>query len=332
MKLTDPGSRTAGKLASVALAFAMLGVWAPRTVQAQSFPAKPVRIIVPAAPGGGIDITARTLSTKLSEIWGQQVYVENKPGANAIVGTEATVKANPDGYTVMLASAGAITINPVAYSNLPYDPQRDLTPVILVSSSPSVLLSSRNLPVNSMQDLLKHLRANPGKLNYASNSASTILASGLLKALAKVDYLDINYKGASLAAGSTASGETDFCIVDMGSAMTFMRGDRVRALAVTTPQRSKLQPNIPTLAESGVPGYSYTANIVLFAPAKVPADIIAKFNADIKKVLAMPDVVSKIEGTGSEVVASNVEETARAMKADTEQWAKLVKERGIKFQ
>jgi tripartite-type tricarboxylate transporter receptor subunit TctC len=332
MKITRTVPASIRALIFSAFTVTVLGALIPQAVQAQAFPVKPVRIIVPAAPGGGIDLVARTLTSKLTEMWGQQVYVENKPGANAIVGTEATVKANPDGYTMMLASAGAITINPVAYPNLPYNPQRDLVPVILPSLSRSVLLVNSAVPANNVQEFLNHLRANPGKLNHASNTASTILASGLLKALAKVDYVDINYKGGALSAASTASGETQFCFVDMGSALTFMRGDRVRALAVTTTQRSKLLPNLPTLSESGVPGYSYTGYTVLLAPARVPAEIINKVNADIRKVLAMPDVIAKIEGIGNEVVGGTVEETGRAMRADTEQWAKLVKEQGIRFQ
>ncbi|MDB5794434.1 MAG: transporter substrate-binding protein, partial [Noviherbaspirillum sp.] len=154
----------------------------------------------------------------------------------------------------------------------------------------------------------------------------------MFKSLAKVDYVDINYKGGALAVASVAAGETQFCIVDMGSASPYMQSPRgVRALAVTTPQRFKLLPNMPTMAESGVPGYSYTANIVLFAPSKVPADIIARFSTDLKRVLAMPDVIARIESIGNEVVASSVEETGRAMRADAEQWAKLVKERKIAF-
>jgi tripartite-type tricarboxylate transporter receptor subunit TctC len=323
MNIARPASLAlhALRLAAIALSTAM---WLPQAAHADtSFPSRPVRIIVPAAPGGGIDLVARSFSAKLSEVWGQSVFIENKPGANAIVGTDALAKSAPDGYTFMLASAGAVTINPIAYRNLPYNPERDLIPVMLVHS---------NLPVKTMPELTAHLQANPGKLNHASNTTSTMLASEMFKALAKVDYVDINYKGGALAVASVAAGETQFCIVDMGSASPYMQSPRgVRALAVTTPKRFTLLPNMPTMAESGVPGYSYTANIVLFAPSKVPAEIINKFSADLKRVLAMPEVITRIESVGNEVVGSSVEETGKAMRADAEQWAKLVKERKIVF-
>lgn len=332
MSIARPATLAVQVLRLAALVLSTACAWLPQAAQADTFPSRPVRIIVPAAPGGGIDLVARSFSAKLSEVWGQSVFIENKPGANAIVGADAVAKATPDGYTFMLSSAGAVTINPLAYRNLPYNPERDLLPVMLVSSSPSVLLVNSNVPAKTVQELVAHLKANPGKLNHASNTTSTMLASEMFKALAKVDYVDINYKGGALAVASTAAGETQFCIVDMGSASPYMQSARgVRALAVTTPERFKLLPNMPTMAESGVPGYSYTANIVLFAPSKVPADIVAKFNTDLKRVLAMPDVVTRIESIGNEVVGSSVEETGRAMRADAEQWAKLVKERKISF-
>jgi tripartite-type tricarboxylate transporter receptor subunit TctC len=218
------------------------------------------------------------------------------------------------------------------YSNLPYNPERDLAPVMIATSNPFVLLVNNNVPAKSLPEFLSLLRANPGKLNHASNSATTILSSELLKALARVEYADINYKGGVLAAAATASGETEFCIVDMGSATSPMKGGRVRPLAVTTAQRYKLQPEIPTIAESGVPGYASAAWVVILAPAKTPAEIIAKLNADLRQVLHTPDVVARAEGLGSEVVANTPEEATRMLRADLEQWARLMKERNIKLQ
>jgi tripartite-type tricarboxylate transporter receptor subunit TctC len=299
---------------------------------AQAYPDRPVRIIVPAAPGGGLDLIARVISGKLTELWNRQVLVENRPGANFIVGSDAAAKSPPDGYTLLLVSSGALTVNPVMYSNLPYNPERDLAPVMIATSNPFVLLVNNNVPAKSLPEFLSLLRANPGKLNHASNSATTILSSELLKALARVEYADINYKGGVLAAAATASGETEFCIVDMGSATSPMKGGRVRPLAVTTAQRYKLQPEIPTIAESGVPGYASAAWVVILAPAKTPAEIIAKLNADLRQVLHTPDVVARAEGLGSEVVANTPEEATRMLRADLEQWARLMKERNIKLQ
>jgi tripartite-type tricarboxylate transporter receptor subunit TctC len=304
----------------------------PHLALGQGYPERPVRMIVPAAPGGGLDLIARVISGKLTEPWGRQVVVENRPGANFIVGTDAAAKSAPDGYTLLLVSSGALTVNPVVYSNLPYNPERDLTPVMIATSNPFVLLVNNNVQAKNLPEFLSLLRANPGKLNHASNSATTILSSELLKALAKVEYADINYKGGVLAAAATASGETEFCIVDMGSATAPVKGGRVRALAVTTAQRYKLQPEVPTIAESGVPGYASAAWVVILAPAKTPAEIIAKVNADLKQVLNTPEVTARAEGLGSEVLATTPEEASRMLRADLEQWARLTRERNIKLQ
>ncbi len=298
---------------------------------AQAYPDKPVRFIVPAAPGGGLDLVARIFTARLSDTWGQQAVVENRAGANFIVGTDAVAKSAPDGYTLLFTSHAALTINPVTYAKLPYS-TRDLTPVMMVYVSPSALLVNSALPIHSVQDLIAHIRANPGKLNHASNSASTILASELLKSITRVDYADINYKGGVLAAASTAAGETQFCIVDMGSATAPVKGGRVRLLAVTTPQRSKRYPNVPTIAESGVPGYAYTAMTALLAPANTPPEIVARINAAMKRVLGEPETIAKIEGVGGEVLANSPEDAARILREELERWERLVKERGLKFQ
>lgn len=326
-----PAATPLAALGIVVLALLMLGVSVPQAARAQAYPEKPVRIVAPAAPGGGIDLISRIVSGKLSEIWGQQVLVENRPGANFIVGTNAVAKSAPDGYSLLLVAGTALTINPVAFPGLPYAPG-DLAPIMLISSGTFVLLVNSAVPANSVQELLAHLRSNPGKLNHASNSATTILVSELLKSLAKVDYADINYKGGVLAAASTAAGETQFCIVDSGSATAFMRSGRARALAVTSAQRSRLYPDIPTLAESGVPGFAAPAPIFLFAPARTPTEIIAKINADLQRALAAPEVIARIEASGNEVIASRADEASRSLRADAERWARLVKERNIRFQ
>ncbi len=313
------------------LAFALLCL-SVSTASAQDYPAKPVRIVVPAAPGGGLDLIARNVSAKLTAMWGRQVLVENRPGANFVVGTDYVAKSPPDGYTLLLVSSGALTVNPYAYANLPYVPERDLAPISLATFNPFMLLVNNNVPAKSVAEFLGHLRANPKKLNHASNSATTILSSELLKSLARVDYIDVNYKGGVLAAAATASGETDFCFVDVGSATAPMQSGRVRALAVTSSQRYKLRPEIPTLAESGVPGYSSAAWVVLLAPAKTAPEIVSKVSVDLKQALADPEVVARAEAVGNEIVASTPEEAVRALREDSEKWARLIKERNIKLQ
>ncbi len=310
---------------------AILGILLPLAALAQSYPLKTVRVIVPAAPGGGLDLIARNFTQKLPQFWGQQAVVENRAGANFIVGTDAVAKSPPDGYTLLLVSSSALTINPLAYANLPYQAS-DLAPITPVTSGVFVMISNMGIPAANVPEFLAHLRAHPGKLNHASNSASTLLASEMFKWMAKVDYADINYKGGALAAASTAAGETQFAIVDMGSATTYLKSSRVRALAVTSGQRRKLQPDIPTLAESGLSGFNVTALTLVMAPAKTPADLIARINGDLLRILAMPDVIARIEANGSEVAASSPEDASRMLRMETEQWARLVRERNIKLQ
>ena len=299
---------------------------------AQSYPARPVRIVVPAAPGGGLDLVARIVAQKLTEAWPHPTVVENRPGANFIVGTDMVAKAAPDGYTLIIAPSVAFSINPSVFPDLPYRPERDFAPVSLLTNNPFILLVNNAVPANNVQEFITHLKANPGKLNHASNSASTMLISELFKSVSNVEYADINYKGGVLAAAATAAGETQFCFVDLGSATAPMKGGRVRGLAVTTTQRYKLRSDIPTLSEAGVQGAAAAAWVVMAAPARTPAEIVAKINADAARGLAAPDVAPRMESLGSEIVASSVAEAADALRTDTEKWAKLVRERNIKFQ
>lgn len=312
-------------------ALVMLGMALPHPARAQPYPAKQVKIIVPVAPGGGLDLVGRLLASKLTEFWGRQVLVENKPGANSSLGTEATVRSAPDGYTLLYVSSGALNINPLLIPDMTYEPLRDLVPITLVTDNPFVLLVNNAVPAASVQELLVHLRANPGKLNHASSSATTLLSSELFKALARVDYADINYKGSALAAAATGTGETQFTFVDTGTAIAQVRGGRVRALAVTSARRSKLQPDIPTIAESGVPGYASGAWTVLLAPAKTPADIVARINAEVARALASPEVSSRLIAVGNTAFSSSPEVAMQELRADAEKWSRLVKERDIKL-
>jgi tripartite-type tricarboxylate transporter receptor subunit TctC len=301
------------------------------TATAQTYPTKAVRLIVPAAPGGGLDLVARAFAAKLPELWGQQVIVENRPGANFIVGTDAVAKAAPDGYTLLYVSSSALTINPVAYPDLPYQP-RDLVPAVTVNAGTFVLVLNPSVPANSVQEFVAYLRGNPGKLNHASNSTSTMLASEMFKALARVDYADINFKGGALAASSTAAGDTQFAFVDIGSAIGHVRSGRLRLIAVTKGTRTKLQPEVPTVAEGGVPGYAITPLTLVMLPARTPGEIVARINADMVKVLSVPETVARIEATGTDVVTSTAEEATRLLRAESDQWARLIRERNIKLQ
>jgi tripartite-type tricarboxylate transporter receptor subunit TctC len=310
---------------------AALSLLMPVVAMAQAYPSKPVRLILPTAPGGGIDILGRILAARLGERWSQPVVPDNKPGANFVIGTDAVAKAAPDGYTLLFVASPALTINPLVLPDLPYHPTNDLAPISIVGQNAFILIVNNAVPADSVAGLLAHLRANPGKLNYASNSASTRLVSELFKSLAKVEYAEINYKGGALTAASVASGETQLSFVDISSAAAVVQSGRARALAVTTARRTRMRPEVPTLDEAGVPGFSAVGLTLMMAPAKTPREIIAKINSDIAAVLGNPEVIQRIEAVGSDVLGTTPEEAVRLLREDTDKWARLIRERSIRF-
>lgn len=327
--MTKTGSRIARSLA--ALAVALLPAH-PALAQgaATAFPAKPVRLIVPAAAGGGLDLLARVLGARLSEQWLQPVVVENRPGANFMVGTEAVARAPADGYTMLFVSSGAITIAPALMSDLRFDPRSDLVPVTITSLNPFLLVVNNDVPAKDLNEFLSFVRSQPGKVNHASNSSTTVLlASELLKSLAKVDYTDVNYRGAPQAVTAVMTGEAQFLLIDTPSVGSALRAGKVRALAVSTAKRYSLEPSIPTLAEAGVPGYEAVPYGVLMVPAKTPPDVVRRLNEAALRALQQPDIVQRFNSYGSEVVGTSEAESARLLNADAEKWARLVKARNI---
>jgi tripartite-type tricarboxylate transporter receptor subunit TctC len=297
-----------------------------------SYPTKVVRMIVPVVPGGALDTVGRAISNRLTKAWGQPVIVENKPGANSSLGGEIVAHSDPDGYTLIYTTSGAITINPLMIPNMAYNPLKDLVPITLAAVNPYVLLVSSKLNVKTANDFVALLRANSGKFNHGSSSAGSLMSSELLKSLASLDYADVNYRGSAAAVMALATGEVDFAFVEAGSAMAQMNSNGLRALAVSTPQRSKLLPDIPTLAESGVPGYASGAWTLFQAPAKTPPGVVTKINGDIKQALFEPEIVKILSTVGSEPVGSSSEVAARELQLDADKWSRVVKERNIKFQ
>lgn len=298
---------------------------------AQSFPSRPVRFIVPSSPGGGIDSTARVVTTKLTELWGQPAVVENRPGGSMIIGAEAAAKSSPDGYTVLVAHDGTMSMNPVVFPKLPYDPQRDFTPLSLMTSAPLMLTVHPSLGVGSVKELIAHARANPGKLNHSTGGTATLLALELFKAMANVDITSVQYKGLAPANASLLAGETQLGFPDLGSGAAVLRSGKLRLLAVAAPARSKFYPDVPTFDEAGLPGYESRTWVAAFSPAGTPAAISAQIASDIRRVLAMPDARERLEALSFDVVASTPEELSRVMRADTEKWGRLIRERGIKI-
>ena len=299
-------------------------------VLAQGYPARPVRIIVPTAAGGGIDASARIVAPKLAELWGQGVVVENRPGAAMVIGVDAVAKAAPDGYTLLVAHEGAICMNAVIYPNLPHNPQKDLAPVSLMVTAPLLVVVHAAFPANSLQELLAYARANPGKLNHANGGSATRMALELLNSLAKVEIADIAYKGLAPALTAVMAGETQLSLPDAGSATAALKSGKVRTLAVTTLRPARQFPGLPTVAES-VPGYDMSTWRALFATAGTPPEVLAKIERDLRTALTMPDVREKYEALSMEVTSGSSEELKERVRAETDKWARLVKETGIKF-
>jgi tripartite-type tricarboxylate transporter receptor subunit TctC len=319
----------AGGLTGAALIALMLGV--ASAANAQSYPEKPVKIIVPSTPGGAIDITGRIIGGKLSEYWGQPVVVENRPGATMIIGAEAAAKSPADGYTLFVAHDGTMAMNPVIYPNLSYDSQRDFAPISMIAKIPLVLFVHNSVAANSVADLVALAKANPGKLNHAAGGTATVLAIELFKYMAGVNIVNVQYKGAANAVASTVGGETQICFADLGSAKSGLESGHVRPLGVATLQRASQRPDLPTIDASGVPGYEDSTWMALFAPAATPKPILAKIEADVARALKQPEVRQRFESLSMEMQSGTSDELRRVLASDIDKWSKVVKTAGLRF-
>jgi tripartite-type tricarboxylate transporter receptor subunit TctC len=303
------------------------------TAHSQDYPDKPIRLIVPFPPGGGTDIVARTVAAKLGEALHTSVVVDNRAGAGGTIGTEIVSRAQPDGYTLGLVS-GSHVINPSIYAKLPYDTQRSFAPVTLLVSAPAVLVVNKSLPVNTVQDLIKLARSKPGKLFFASAGVGTPphLAGELFKTLAGVDIVHVPYKGNAQVLTETIAGEVSFTFPTLPSAMPFVKNGTLRALAVTGSSRSPSTPDLPTVAESGVPGYDATSWYGVVAPAGTPPQIIAKLHGALASSLKQPDVQKVLANLGLEPVANSPAEFTAQIKSEIEKWAMVVKQNNLKLE
>jgi tripartite-type tricarboxylate transporter receptor subunit TctC len=302
---------------------------------AQNFPQHPVRLIVPYPPGSGTDIAARVLGQKLTESWGQQVIVENRPGAGAIIGVDAVAKAAPDGYTIGIADTGPLAINPALYPKLPYNPVRDFAPVTLVAKLPFMLVVNPALPVNNVAELVALAKKEPGKINYASvgNGSAVHLATELFKTRAGINLTHIPYKGSAPALQGVLGGEAPVMFVNLLSAMPLVKAGKLRALAAAPATRIGALPDLPTIAEAGVPGYQFEAWFGVIAPAGTPKAIVDKLNQDLRRAIALPEVRDVlINQGGMEPVGSTVESFANLIPVEVERWGKLVRETGAKVE
>jgi tripartite-type tricarboxylate transporter receptor subunit TctC len=295
------------------------------------WPARPVRIVVPQTPGASTDLTARLIAQKLSPVLGQPVIVENRPGAGSIVGTELVAKATPDGHTLLVV-ASSITLNPILHKNLPFDPQRDLAPITQLSSFPNMLVVYPGLPVKTMQDLVALAKSKPGALNYGSagTATGTHLSAELFKYMTGTDMVHVPYKGGGAAMPALLGGQVQLMFSTTVTAMPHVRAGKLRAVAVTSGKRWPTLPEIPTIAESGVPGYDHTPWNGFLAPAKTPRPVIARLNEEVAKILHAPETRAVFTNDGAEPVGNKPEEFAAIIKSETAKWTKVVKAAGIK--
>ena len=318
-------------LGSIASAVVLgAGLLGGTSALAQAYPTKPVTIIVPFAAGGTTDILARIIGQALTAELGQSVVVDNRAGAGGNIGGQAAAKAAPDGHTLFMGTVGTHAINASLYKKMPFDPVKDFAPLTRVANVPNLLVANPAQPYKSVKDLIAYAKANPGKVNFGSsgNGSSIHLSGELFKSLAKVDMQHVPYKGSAPAVTDLLGNQIGIMFDNMPSAIQHVRSGSLVPLAVTTAKRSPELPNVPTIAEAGVPGYEATSWFGMFAPAGTPAPVLAKLNAAIVKVLGQPDVKKKINEQGAEVYSETPEQFAAFIQAESVKWGKVVKESG----
>jgi tripartite-type tricarboxylate transporter receptor subunit TctC len=300
------------------------------TACAQDYPSKPIRFVVPFAPGGGTDIVARVIAVRLNEALGQPVVADNRGGAGSTLGTDIVCKAPADGYTMLLGNI-SLAFNAWLYKSLPYNAIKDLAPVAMVAVQPNIVVIHPSVPAKTMREFADYARANPGKLTYASAGAGagTHLAGELLKDRLKIDMLHVPYKGTGPAVTDLIGGQVQVMISTFASALPHVKSGRLRALGVTTRQRSPAMPDVPTLIEAGVPDYEYSTWYALFMPVATPRPIIDKLNGVTRRVLATDDLKQKFEAQGVDVWYTTAAELGAYLRRETEKWGKIVRAAGI---
>lgn len=314
---------------------ALLGAGLAGTALAQTaanYPVKPVRFIAPFPPGGSTDLLARLVAQKLTEAWGQQVIVENRGGAAGTIGVELAARSAPDGYTIVMGHVGTFGVNPTLYPKLSYDAVRDFAPITVLATVPNGMAVHPSLPVKTARDFVSLAKAKPGELLYASGGSGSAshLAGEYFKLLTKIEMVHVPYKGTAPAMISMISGQTTMTITGMVALMPHVKSGRLKLLGVATLNRLAIMPNVPTINESGVPGYDANQWYGVLAPAATPRDIVTKLHADIAKVLARPDVKERLAADGAEPVANTPEQFAAHIKAEIARWAPVVKASGAK--
>jgi tripartite-type tricarboxylate transporter receptor subunit TctC len=320
------------KFLCAALASIILAAASSSAAVAQAWPAKPLRFVVPFPPGGATDIITRVIATRLGEQLGQSVVVENRPGAGGSIGSDAVAKAAPDGYTILMATNSTHSIGPALNPKIPYVVERDFAPVTEVARSPDILVASPALGVSTVREFIALAKARPGQLNFASSGNGTIvhLSGELFKSMAGIDLVHVPYKGTALAIPDLISGRVAILFENIIAAGADVKGGKVKALAVSGPSRSALFPDLPTIGESGLPGFETFTYFGVFAPAGTPKEIVTRLNAELVKLLKTPEMREAILRQGAEPVASTPAQFAAVVKSESEKWAKVIKAAGVK--
>jgi tripartite-type tricarboxylate transporter receptor subunit TctC len=309
----------------------LLALITPSAAVAQAYPSKPIRVVVPYAPGGATDLTARLVGQKMQAAIKQNVIVENRPGAGGVIGADVVAKAAPDGYTVLVGVPAEMAILP-QLQKVPYAVARDFAPVTLAVVTPLILVVHPSLPVKSVKELVAFVRARPGQVSYASAGTGGVqhLAAELLKITTKIDMVHVPYKGAGPVMPDLIGGHIPLFFAGMPPAMPHVKAGKLRPLAVTTTKRSPAAPDVPTMVESGMPGFDISNWFAYFVPAGTPADVISRLNTEVNRGLQFQDVRDKLASVGAEAVGTTADELAKFVRAETEKFAKLIKASGAK--
>ncbi|OGA12892.1 MAG: LacI family transcriptional regulator [Betaproteobacteria bacterium RIFCSPLOWO2_02_FULL_63_19] len=300
---------------------------------AQVYPAKAVRFIVPYPAGGYYDLLARVIGAKLAEAWRQPFVVENRVGANGMIGTDYVAKAAPDGYTILMGGIGPLGVNPSLYAKLPYNVARDFAPIIHVASAPNVLVVHPSVPVRSVKELIAYAKSNPGKLAFSSagRGSSQHLSGEMLKTIENIDITHVPYKGSAPGVRAVLAGEVGMMFGTMADVVGHARGGKLRALAVTSAKRIPALPEVPTMIEAGVPGFEATAWFGIVGPAGLQREVVAKLNGEVGRILRMPDVLARISQQGSaEIVGGSPEQYGDFIRAEGRKWADVAMKAGVK--
>jgi tripartite-type tricarboxylate transporter receptor subunit TctC len=315
------------------IALAVLAAVAALPAAAQTYPNRPIRLVVPSSPGGGTDITGRIVANKLSEQLGQQVVVDNRAGAGTIIGIEIAAKAPPDGYTLLMGLS-TLAINPSMYAKLPYDALRDLAPISLAVLSPNILTVHPSVPAKTVKEFIALAKAKPGTITFGSAGQATSphLSGELLKVLAKIDIVHVPFKGSGQSVISSISGEIAANFPSVPTAIPYIKAGKLRGLGVTMAKRTAALPDVPSIAEAGVPGYEATQWFGMLAPAGTPRPIIDRLNHEMVKLLKSPEVRDRLIADGTDPAPTTPEEFGAYIKSETEKWTKVIKAAGIKPQ